>query len=229
MLLFLVFTGCKLHKDTKTKIVTYEHPAYCAIAPNAEIKKEPSISAPTIGLLPYGLKVTVIENVLLDGKYTNIDGEWAYIKWEFISGYVFREQLKEKEMADEYINPKVKTSLSENIIKQHSTIKLKMTVPHGAYLFITSPDSVSYYVIAPFDVDSFSMVPSWIFTNLLELSFNTKYIMAQPWVQDRKLEYIFTKNGKYKITVGQVMFTETEYSDYVDNYLILDIPEYKKK
>jgi hypothetical protein len=101
-----------------------------------------------------------------------------------------------------------------------SVLVLRMRTPHGASLYIGSPDRTVYLVVFhgqgnPDRAARKSLLTPEAFAQLRELRFNVGTLSGGPWVFGRDTnEVVFRAPGLYRIRVGNDM--ETDGPDYAE-------------
>jgi hypothetical protein len=90
------------------------------------------------------------------------------------------------------------------------TITLRMRTPHGEYLKVMQPDSTIFYLSYPDPTESrnFFLVPADSFAEMPIIRFKAD-VRSRPRIYGRDtLEPVFSKPGKYVVTVGHKMESE---------------------
>ncbi|HMG70369.1 MAG TPA: hypothetical protein VK544_04590 [Gemmatimonadaceae bacterium] len=96
-----------------------------------------------------------------------------------------------------------------NRFSRNDTIRLLMEYPHGEYLMVRQPDGTGFFLTYP---DSTKprysvLVPADSFVQMPEIRFRAD-VRSRPFVYGRDtLEPVFTKPGKYVLTIGHKMET----------------------
>jgi hypothetical protein len=94
-----------------------------------------------------------------------------------------------------------------NKLSPGDTVSLRMSIPHGDYLRITTPSGNVHFVVYPqFGQPSrrFSLVPSDSFRNLATIRLPAD-LRAKGYATSRDtiLQTVFSKTGKYELLIGE--------------------------
>ena len=89
------------------------------------------------------------------------------------------------------------------------TLTLRMPVPHGPYLTVTTPDETPFFVVFPSDSARRSVMPSDSFAKLAVVRLSLRELRAAPWVYGRDTnEVVFSRTGSYTVVVGHDVETD---------------------
>ena len=99
-------------------------------------------------------------------------------------------------------------SCSPSVLRAGDTLVLRMKTPHAEYLFADHPDGTNFFIVYPPIGDTtlkFSYVPSDQFKNMSVLRIPSD-IKANPRMvgRDKGVETVFSRPGKYVITLGEL-------------------------
>ncbi len=69
----------------------YSKSEYAYVVPQSglNIRKEPTINSPSLGLVPYGNIIKILSNSIKSDKINGNEGGWFKVKWNSIEGYSF--------------------------------------------------------------------------------------------------------------------------------------------
>ena len=91
----------------------------------------------------------------------------------------------------------------------NDTLTLRMPVPHGPYLTVTSPDATPFFVVFPSDSARRSLVTADSFAKMAVVRLPVRELRAAPWVYGRDTnEMVFSRTGPYTVVVGHDVETD---------------------
>jgi hypothetical protein len=97
-----------------------------------------------------------------------------------------------------------------SVFSRSDTITLLMEYPHGEYLMVSQPDSTVFFLSYPDSTKprNLFLVAADSFARMPAIRFRAD-VRARPFVYGRDtLEPVFTKPGKYVLTIGHKLETE---------------------
>ena len=97
-----------------------------------------------------------------------------------------------------------------SVFSRSDTITLRMESPHGEYLMVSQPDSTPFFLSYPDSTEprNFFLVAADSFAKMPAIRFRAD-VRSRPRVYGRDtLESVFTKPGKYVLTIGHKLETE---------------------
>jgi hypothetical protein len=97
-----------------------------------------------------------------------------------------------------------------SVFSRSDTITLRMENPHGEYLMVSQPDSTPFFLSYPDSTEprNFFLVAADSFAQMPVIRFRAG-VRSRPRIYGRDtLESVFTKPGKYVLTIGHKLETE---------------------
>ncbi|RMG35454.1 MAG: hypothetical protein D6732_09285 [Methanobacteriota archaeon] len=103
---------------------------------------------------------------------------------------------------------------SPDTVYKGDTISIEMSIPHGGYLGIITPNGDFFFVCwSQRDKNSplQPLIQSEEFVNVEKIELITDKTLATPWIYGAKSnELIFTNTGEYRILMGENLETDSD-------------------